>query len=206
MCRREGFGEGPPVYPPYLVLRKLYKTADNVWLFKPRIDSVVGVTYDLGGKEKAMLKQEALLKEFRYDEETGRLWANERRRGRKCSTPLGWIDKEGYVRVTYNGSTYYAHRIIWVMLYGKLPNGIIDHDNRNRADNRKANLLDRTHAQNARNTSSKHNTKQDGLPHNISWHNNRYRVRVRTPKGRIEVSFTILSLAIACRDKLLNEC
>ena len=35
---------------------------------------------------------------------------------------------------------YYAHRLAWVWVHGRHPCGEIDHSNRNRADNRIANL------------------------------------------------------------------
>jgi hypothetical protein len=44
-----------------------------------------------------------------------------------------------------------AHRLAWLYVYGRHPIGVIDHLNRDRADNRITNLLDRPAGANARN-------------------------------------------------------
>lgn len=69
--------------------------------------------------------------------------------------PLGATTKKGYVRicVSMDGQQYHglAHRIVWVMANGPIPDGAqIDHLNGNKADNRLANLDLVTGAENMR--------------------------------------------------------
>lgn len=62
---------------------------------------------------------------------------------------------EGYVRVRINNVRYKAHRIIWKMVTGKDPVGIIDHIDKNPSNNRFENLRDTNHSINALNKNSK---------------------------------------------------
>ena len=44
--------------------------------------------------------------------------------------------KNGYIYLTLNKKHHLAHRVAWLIVYGKWPEGLIDHDNRNKIDNR----------------------------------------------------------------------
>lgn len=46
----------------------------------------------------------------------------------------------GYRGLLLDGKAYYAHRMAWLYVYGEFPDGVIDHINGNRADNRIENL------------------------------------------------------------------
>jgi len=73
--------------------------------------------------------------------------------------PAGNLRADGYVHVMYNRQRYYAHRIIWYLENGKFPDGVIDHIDHNRSNNKIENLRDVTHAENLKNCSlSKRNT------------------------------------------------
>lgn len=64
-----------------------------------------------------------------------------------------------YDRVSFNGTEYPAHRIIWELYYGVKPVGFIDHINGIKHDNRIKNLRIATDAENKRNVGKrKHNT------------------------------------------------
>jgi hypothetical protein len=52
-----------------------------------------------------------------------------------------------------------AHRIAWLISYGRWPNGCIDHKNGVRTDNRIANLFDVSHAENQQNLPLRKNSK-----------------------------------------------
>lgn len=63
---------------------------------------------------------------------------------------LSSLSKNGYLRGTLNGEFYYAHRVIWKMLYGTEPDDI-DHDDGVRTNNRPLNLFSRTRSDNLKN-------------------------------------------------------
>ncbi len=57
----------------------------------------------------------------------------------------------GYISLKLNGIQYRAHRIAWLIFYGKWPNHQIDHDDGNKINNKIHNLNDVTQSSNARN-------------------------------------------------------
>jgi len=79
-----------------------------------------------------------------------------------------------------------AHRIIWKMVHGEIPEGmVIDHINGNPFDNRLENLRMVTHTENCRNARS-HTTNKTGLK-GIAWDkkNEKWQTEIRTPVGRV---------------------
>jgi hypothetical protein len=71
-----------------------------------------------------------------YNPDTGVI----NRLGRKNSN--GSIDAYGYLIIKIKGNQFKAHRLAYAKYYGKAPNGVIDHINRNKLDNRIINLRD----------------------------------------------------------------
>lgn len=65
----------------------------------------------------------------------------------------GTVDFLGRRQVRIKGRIYKAHRVIWLMVYGKFPEDQIDHINGVRDDNRLDNLREATQAQNQQNRS-----------------------------------------------------
>jgi len=65
----------------------------------------------------------------------------------------------GYVRLSINGRALKAHRVVWAMIYGKWPDGVIDHINGDTSDNRPENLRDVSHAENCRNQKQRSTNK-----------------------------------------------
>lgn len=85
-----------------------------------------------------------------YSPETGELrWAPEERKRRRSDVPGTPIN--GYPMIRIGGKLQSAHRLAWLLHYGKWPTHEIDHINGDRADNRIANLRDVPHAANSRN-------------------------------------------------------
>lgn len=69
------------------------------------------------------------------------------------------LNGSGYWRIRVDGVRYRAHRLAWLYMTGDWPHGDIDHENRNRSDNRWINLRPATRVQNGHNRSpSKKNT------------------------------------------------
>lgn len=63
------------------------------------------------------------------------------------------LDRDGYIRVRILGKEYRAHRIIWTMFNGEIPEGLlIDHIDGNVANNSISNLRLATRQQNKANS------------------------------------------------------
>lgn len=80
-----------------------------------------------------------LRRRYRYDPDTGLLFS---RRFKNRKKPVGRKDRDGYLRVHVKGRELRAHRVAWMIHYGRAPRYTIDHINGNRTDNRISNLRD----------------------------------------------------------------
>src|ERR1044072_4308934 len=88
---------------------------------------------------------------LRYDPQTGELhWKISPTKKVKVGAKAGCITSRGYVQIRYLGFSYMAHRVIWYMFKGKLPN-LLDHINGDRKDNRIENLREASTFQNQMN-------------------------------------------------------
>ena len=84
---------------------------------------------------------EELRRTFRYDPETGALyWRISPNNHVPAGAQAGNINNRGYLAVGFRGRSHQAHHIIWALLYGAWPTRQIDHDDRNRTNNRQNNL------------------------------------------------------------------
>jgi len=86
------------------------------------------------------VSQSDLQRMFVYDPDTGVFTRRVSCRNRKAGSVAGHICTSGYWQITLNGRFLMAHRLAWLYVYGHWPNGILDHINRERADNRICNL------------------------------------------------------------------
>ena len=94
------------------------------------------------------LTVEELKKHLTYNPETGLLTWN------KNGKTAGSYKKGGYISICINKRFYQAHRLAWLYTHGEWPNGVIDHINMDKHDNRLKNLRDITHAENLQNSRS----------------------------------------------------
>lgn len=70
----------------------------------------------------------------------------------RLNKEVGSIDSRGYRQICLLGRLHLAHRLAWVYVYGEWPSEQIDHINRNRLDNRIANLRVVTCSENSQNS------------------------------------------------------
>lgn len=87
------------------------------------------------------------------------------------------MDRDGYIRVRVDGREHRAHRVIWEMFNGPIPEGmLVDHIDRDVYNNRIENLRLVTRQQNNANTGKKPNTS--GLPKGVTKSNSRFRAKI----------------------------
>lgn len=118
----------------------------------------------------------------------------------KAGSPTGAsTSSDGYRQIGILGKLYLAHRVAWIITYGKWPDGQIDHINRIRHDNRICNLRDVPQHINARNAKLRADNKSGirGVYFNeidSCWQTN----YLRNGKGAIK-RFKTLEEAVAFR-------
>lgn len=77
------------------------------------------------------------------------------RPGIRAGRPVGYVNPDGYRVFYHSGRKHMAHRVIWEILRGSIPDGMqIDHKDGDPRNNRIDNLRLATPAQNARNVKS----------------------------------------------------
>lgn len=92
-----------------------------------------------------------------YDIEAGRfVWTKDNKFAKhiKAGTVAGTVNSRGYVVIKILGKYVMAHRLAWLVTYGRWPEKNLDHINRKRADNRIGNLREATCRENCQNISS----------------------------------------------------
>lgn len=136
---------------------------------------------------------EALRQVFTYNPETGVLIRNSN--GKEAGSMM----KTGYLRVWANGKSYKAHRIIWMIYHGEVPDAI-DHINGVRSENRIDNLRNVSGAQNSMNQRLRPDNRSGCA--GVNWHAkaNKWIAQIRN-KGKYVYlgSFSELKDAISAR-------
>jgi hypothetical protein len=105
-------------------------------------------------KELQIPPVEVLRKHFRIDEN----WRLQRRIGGLWKLAAKKYGRSDYFVVSFKGTNYLAHRIIWTMHHGSPPRGQIDHVNGQPWDNSIENLREATHSQNCWNSKAQENS------------------------------------------------
>ncbi len=107
---------------------------------------------------------EEVRKRLRYDEETGLLhWVEPLSSRVKVGDPVISIRADGYIQVGICGRRFMAHRVIWLLVTGRWPNGILDHKDGVRTNNRWNNLREVSASGNSQNMRRAHRDTKHGL-------------------------------------------
>ena len=105
-----------------------------------------------------------------YDRVTGAMtWGN--------GNAAGWIERDGYKRISFNGRNFLFHRVIWAMVTGEWPEFEIDHRNQVKSDNHWDNLRLSTRTLNLQNQMRAHRNNALGIL-GVGFRNGRYRARI----------------------------
>jgi hypothetical protein len=99
-----------------------------------------------------------------FEYKRGRLfWIKSPNQFYKAGMPASTSGARGYRAIRLKGKSYREHRLIWILHFGEIPEGLeIDHIDRNRSNNNIENLRVVTHAQNVANSSVR-NTSKSGI-------------------------------------------
>lgn len=123
-----------------------------------------------------MLSQDQLLSTFSYCDETGVLtWKTSPRNGIREGDVAGTV-AEGYIIVGIEKRVYPAHRVIFLMKKGYLPD-FIDHKDGNTINNAWDNLRECTRQENARNAGKNKETLTNVRGVNFCKRTNRFIAR-----------------------------
>lgn len=118
-----------------------------------------------------MLTQEKLRSLIQYLPETGQFFWIVKKCRAEAGDLAGYLGGYGYWIIKIDQKKYQAHRLAWLWMTGSWPSDFIDHINRDKADNRWANLREATQKQNQENN-GKH-------MRGIRWEEDRQRWLVR---------------------------
>ena len=98
------------------------------------------------------LSAERLRSLLSYSAETGAFtWRVSASPRVSCGKPAGRPDRRGYVIITVDGKSRYAHRLAWLYVNGEWPTQQVDHINGIKSDNRIGNLRDISASANTQN-------------------------------------------------------
>lgn len=104
-------------------------------------------------KSKPILTVDRLKQLLSYDPETGVFMRLTTVGHRLAGSIAGAVRPTGYIQIAVDNRIYLAHRLAWFYVHGRFPEGVIDHINHDRADNRLRNLRDVSVSDNRKNLS-----------------------------------------------------
>lgn len=103
-----------------------------------------------------------------YDSNTGIFTWKERVGNVALGAVAGTKNSNGHVQIRIDGKRVFAHKLAWAFVYKEFPDGMIDHINGIRNDNRISNLRVVTASENAHNQKKPHKRTKSGYL-GVSW-------------------------------------
>jgi len=134
--------------------------------------------------------QEELKEIFEYDPLTGLLTWKQGRSNVVAGSKVGTINNRGYSLCTINSKSFRINRLIWILMFGHIPEGYyIDHMNGVKSDNRLQNLRLATNSENQQNRSCPKNSTSGYR--GVTWHKQmlKWMSRICHNKKRITIGF-----------------
>ncbi len=106
-----------------------------------------------------ILTAEILRELVHYDPETGvMVWLKKLAAKQYVGDVVGCLNENGYIYTKIARKAYKLHRLIWLYMTGKWPEHEVDHEDRNRSNNRWRNLRAATRKQNQENRTPRHDS------------------------------------------------
>lgn len=151
-----------------------------------------------------MITQDALRAELSYDPDTGRFTWNNARPGVRKGAEAGRISKtHGYREIGLWNRLYRANRLAFMWMLGRWPEGDAEHWDRDKANNRWANLREATRSQNMANVGLQSNNKSGvaGVVWDADRGKWRAQLRIAGKKTNLGRFDTIEEAAVIVREK-----
>ncbi len=103
----------------------------------------------------------------------------------KAGDVVGTLDKTtGYLKVHFDGKLRYVHRLIWTLVHGVEPEGMVDHIDGNRTHNRIENMRAADNRLNMQNVKrARKDSKTQVLGVSLCKLTGRFVARIRKPGG-----------------------
>lgn len=133
-----------------------------------------------------MLTLDRLKEVLAYDPETGIFrWTVTRNNYVRKDQIAGAINHQGYVVIKVDGVSYQAHRLAWLFVKGKWPEGVLDHIDHCESNNSIGNLRDIPNEENYKNR-RRRSDNRSGIA-GVMFHNGKWQARIVFEGKRISL-------------------
>jgi len=131
-------------------------------------------------KEKEKLSEQYIIKNLSYDKDTGSITRIVKYKDNLIKD--AGSNKDGYICIRIGGKLLRSHRIAWFLHYGEWPNGIIDHIDRDKKNNKIENLRVVSFREN-----NKNSKRSDNIFRGVVLKSGTYRSRLTINKKYIPI-------------------
>ena len=133
------------------------------------------------------LTQQRLKELLHYDPLTGEFtWlVSPSNRVQAGAIAGSFIIKTGYIEIRLDKISYLAHRLAWFYSFGVWPECLVEHENRDRKDNKLSNLREATHTENLYNVDIRSDNSSGYR--GVSRKRGKWRARIRVAKEEVSL-------------------